>query len=419
MNTSLKINRHPFDLILYIYLFLIFLRPHPDFIPSFYSVYICDIINLSLIFIYFTMKRKINYNIKNIIIISFFFLILLFIPTTFNYSKDAIINFFRLIYYCISLIFLVDIFQNSSMDITKFIKLNHFIFYIIFLIGLIQLINFPILGVVVFNLFGTDKLRTIWSGYPRIFSTFYNANWFGVYLIFYISILLSLYEFKKINTKSFLVKLFLSSLLLAFSGSRTALVGVTIVLLAYFISNFNFKKIFLVFGISFIIFITFNLLNNYIELFSRTFNRFKEIFNILKEFDKSLILKNLDVLTGGRYKHWTNYWDTYLSRPITGFGDNLGIPHNSYLTILMNWGFFGGLLFFPLILLFYFRVSLDIIIKKKFSNKLSLYFFSGFFTVSFAADFILTSQVFLIFLIVLALLIISFNKINGSKLNEI
>ena len=114
--------------------------------------------------------------------------------------------------------------------VTLLNKFMDWFFFIIFVVSMIQLFAPPVIGDLIHNLYGTTKLRSIWTGYPRVYGTFYNANWFGVYLVFYLAWLNSILLEKKVHFIAYLLRLILLVILFVVAGSRTAIIGAIICL---------------------------------------------------------------------------------------------------------------------------------------------------------------------------------------------
>src|SRR5690554_2035472 len=187
--------------ILTVVLLLIFLRPKVPLFNETFAVYIGDlfiIIFVSIYFLLYGINSKYKWLYKNFCV----FIIITMVLSLINFllglnTLNMLLNNFKLYLYYILLIFFLNVYYKIPNILLFFKRLLIFTFIVIFFIGTIQLFDIPYLSNITDTLYSTHKLRNIWTGYPRIFSTYYNANWFGVYLNFISLYMFSLIEYLK------------------------------------------------------------------------------------------------------------------------------------------------------------------------------------------------------------------------------
>lgn len=389
--------------ILSVIIYLVLLRPHFDFGPPLLSVYFADGIILLLIFIVLTKyKIKVPRNQIQTIFISFTYIFLLILPLiihflTGNASLDLILKYFIIIYYIIFFWFLTIMTARLENPYLFYSRLLNVSFIVIFIIALIQFLNPPILGDLIKVIYGSAKLRNVYSGYPRVYSTFYNANWFGVYLVFFLGWINSNFLMKKISLKEYFLKMCLLLLLMFSLGSRTALLGGSIVM---FIQWFDYRYIRRVVKFLPIIIVLvpsiFGGLRNSTFL-DKTLNRFTSTWDLFLQvgFDMS-------VLDPGRWYTWSLVFERFKSNPLVGSGGSGElIPHNSYLYFLDTFGLMGvSITILCVVALLYIctkenRKSVESNISRKWLYS----FIVSFGVMCLSADFIFTTQVMLLLVI--------------------
>jgi len=395
--------------LLYIILFSIFLRPHFSFLSGFYATFMFDILIILLIFIFMILIlfKKVDNIWLEIFPFLFSIIFLLMIPVLLNvfldyYPIKSLINIFILIYYILVYYILVYLIKNIDQPFVFVKQFLDFTFLFIFIIAIIQLINPPFLGNFINLVYGTVKLRTLWSGYPRVYSTFYNANWFGVYLVFYSLGIFISYSHNFIKWKEFIIKVFMLVILFILSGSRTSVLGLLGGLVFNLLINLKASK--LIYSTMFfsLVVLFINFLNDKITFISKTLDRFFFLFNNFR-----YIFIDPSFLAEGRFLSWMKAYKLFLEEPVFGYGDNsvAGVPHNSYLTILLNYGLFG----FFVILIGVFLIYIYLKNKHVGSNYYKAInnwfkdFIISFGIIAFAGDYINSSQVMLVFVFLFAL----------------
>ena len=224
-------------------LVLIILRPHINVDNQQLAVYLGDFLLIFLIFMYY-ISNKITIPIKfkrvffGLIITLLFFAIITLIHLSINgFHVNFIIDYFKIVYYLIFLVYALDILIKNDFNINKIIRI---LFYLNLIVALVQTFSPPYIKQMIEYVYGSIKLRDIYTGNPRIYGAFYNANWFGVYLIFYVAFLVSHLK----NLQFIYIDLSFVIFLIFLTASRGALLGVLIIFILYGVKNFNLKSIF-------------------------------------------------------------------------------------------------------------------------------------------------------------------------------
>ena len=373
---------------------LIFLRPHFDFIHPVLSVYLGDIIIFGIIILTLLQgKQVIDKKHEDLLYLTFFFLALLLVPVVINLYKvdsslDILLDYIKILYYAILFwgLYLIYIKIDDKFNVIN--KVLEFSFMLIFIISMIQLFNMPILSKLIHSIYGTSKLRSIWTGYPRVYGTFYNANWFGVYLVFYLSWLNSNIIFKLIGFKKYMFKLILLSILFVVSGSRTALIGAFITFILQFIS-FEGKGKFNLITVGSLALIPTLIVINKIPMLQKTLDRFLSIIRIFKEYGF-----NISQLNPGRWESWMITYKRFLESPLVGSGKGEIISHNSYLYYLNMFGIIG--VFIVILYIGSFKLLSNNYGKNLFIKKWERGFIVSFLVMALTAELFFTTQLMLL-----------------------
>lgn len=383
---------------------MIFLRPHFGFANPVIATYLGDVIIVGIIIIFTPfVKMKMCKKDYELLYLSGFLMLGMLLPVVTNALKSNVgygiwLDYGKIIYYIIVFWFLYFLLKNIVDKAELYNKIIDVIFFIILVISLIQLINPPLITKFIHGLYGATKLRSIWGGYPRIYGTFYNANWFGIYLVFYLSWLNSNFIFKKIGFKKFIIRLLLVSSLFILSGSRTAMVGAVITL---FFQFFNFKKIRSIITLaisSTVLFFLVGKIAMKIELLNKTLLRFTSVFSIFKTGGLSMA-----DLNPGRWVSWGLTYQKFTENILFGSG-YIGevVPHNSYLYFLNMFGIIGALIMFIFLIAFK-MVSKDSNSKNNIVITWRKGFIPSFLIMSLTAEFLFTTQVMLLLILILVI----------------
>lgn len=401
-------------------LFFSIVRFHPTIFPGVLAVYWYDFVLVIVSFFWlFYVNESIKNEIKEVYVVSLILLPFLLIPSIFvEYKLLYTINLFKIMIYVLYILLFLSIIRRSKITVPEYIKILDIAFVCVFIIAVIQLMTPPIFGEIIHLLFGDNKLRSIWQGYPRIYSTFYNANWFGVYLLFMLTSWLNYYLYYDKSITWLTLRLFPLTILLFFSGSRTAFIICGLVFIAIFLT-YRFSVIKLIkytLSLSAILVILIAILN-YVIIFmglDQFMGRFDIFFLALTgDFtgDRSLL---------GRLSSQARALEFFMERPLFGYGDrpNNLIPHNSILTIVLSFGILGLFGIATFVGLLTARICL---IKSKiksvnFYKRCYLFFSIGLFVAMMAADFIYTSQVIFLWIISVSLILAHHKKYSGSIL---
>lgn len=400
MKVSLKLTP---KILIGLVLFLSIVRFHPLFFPEVLAVYWFDLVLITIVFVwFFYVNETISYGIKEVFLVLFIVLPFLLIPALFaDYLLAYVINLFKILLYVVYILFFLSIIRRSKISVPDYIKILDIAFLFVFIIGIIQLLSPPILGQLIHLFFGDDKLRSIWQGYPRIYSTFYNANWFAVYLVFMLTVWLNYYLFYNKSIRWAVTRILPLMLLLFFSGSRSGLIVFGIVFLLSLIT-YKFSVIKLlkysvslsIVGIVLIVILDFIISSMGLDQFIGRLDIFLLALSGDLSGDHSLM---------GRFESQASAIELIKEKPLFGYGDrpNNMIPHNSILTIMLSFGFLGFLAIATFVSLIMIRV---VLIKSKIKSVLYfkrcyLLFSIGLFIAMMAADFIYTSQVMFLWIL--------------------
>lgn len=378
---------------------LIFLRPHFDFGPEVLSVYLADLAIVGLFFVsVIILKIKINVRDYKALHISLLLVFVLLLPVavhSFNANSgvEVWLDYAKIVYFIMTfwfLYFLVIRIKNPQEIVTR---IMNFTFVFIFIVSIIQLLDLPIIAGVVRMVYGSDKLRTLWGGYPRVFGTFYNANWFGVYLVFYLTWLNSKFIYREASIKEYVIKGLILTVLFIISGSRTAMIGALLAFFLQFLSRKHFKRVLLLATISIVVFLGMRYFANQIEYLDRTLNRFTDT---IETFTSEAEMNSL--LDPRRTRRWGDTWEEIRKSPLFGTGSLDFIPHNSYLYFLNMFGFIGAGLMISFgggFLLINRRRTIQVE-NRWFFNRWKIGFIPAFLVMSLTAEFFFTSQVMLL-----------------------
>lgn len=386
---------------LFLVFLLVFLRPHSDLLGSFFAVYGGDLILFGfLVFFAIFLKAK-NFNctyLSESRKISFFILLFSSIVILFHFDIRVVAEYGKFIYYYLFTCLISILFISRGVEFHH--KFNEFLDFIFVLIGIIafsQLFELPIVNSIFGIIWGTDKLRGISTFSPRVYSSFYNSNWFGVVmgmlLLLYIRRLLIL-NLYKINNFIFCVMAFC---LLLMSGSRSAFLATGLCVLPLILQLINQRNkksntgayIFLILSIiiflSFIPFIWPKLSQN---------RRVAEVIAFSGNRDISEISSG-----ASRVDSWNRAALVLSENIFLGVGGEAEklSPHNSFLYLSLLFGSLGA---FLLILSFYKNViSIAIELKSRPYDAFPLYMM--IFLISFTGEYLVSTQIVLSFMLIL------------------
>ncbi len=367
---------------------MVLIRPHVTFLPDVVSVYLFDVVGISLLLLTSNRLRIERNAVIGILCLT----VTTFLKTIIvGFETDVFLAGGKIAYYAVFYRLFCQLCDRKKYEVYVFDKVLKFCFYYNIVICIIQLIEPPALGSIVHSIYGIDKLRSLWSGYPRVYGTFYNANWFGVYLVF----MISYYTMQYCNQRKplkYILQVMIVMLLVFVSGSRTAVIGSVIAVFSVLLINKRVKPVvgsIIVLGVLVSIGI---ILAPQFPLFSRTFVRFTSYFSILFSEDRSLAS-----ITGSRWSEWQASWQLFKDSPF--FGNVIGnvIPHNSYIALLIRFGIVGLIAMIPLIVSF-FRV---LRFRGKNFRSWSVGFTIALLVVFFAGEYLFSTQVMLLEILLL------------------
>lgn len=213
------------------------------------SRYVLFVIFSSPILMMLFLQMLLSHTLVNVRPI-FIFLLPIFLSTIFSVNK---------------FISLFGTYKNREGLITLFLYLVVFLSLVTFVKSKKQLLNISIclsVGLFINNLFGLYQV--LFEGFgpgfafgPRIITTFGDPNILGGFVVLTLPIIFSaiyLTDSRKIKTFTILNSL-LAFLILIFTGSRVALIGLLVALLffALYIRKINYKSLVIIFSILFLI----------------------------------------------------------------------------------------------------------------------------------------------------------------------
>jgi O-antigen ligase len=270
----------------------------------------------------------------------------------------------------------------------------------------IQAFDPPLLGEFVRWLYGSEKLRVLATGYPRVYGSFFNANWFGAYLVFTFLGWLWLFRSNDIASRGLVVRGILLTGVVLLSGSRTGVIGVAIGALAYVALVRELKPtvvaLFVIAGGGLFL-VT---VGQSTPMLEQALGRFTDLATLV-------LGRDLDTVAtlGVRLDQWSDALAAFVQRPWLGYGDSgLGtgfIPHNSPLALLLAFGALGAFGFAGWFLLVIVQVQRTSVSAKSLKD-IRGWFVS--FTVALAAmaqaaDFVNTSQVLALWFLLAAVVL--------------
>lgn len=338
-------------MILTLLMALIILRPHPDGVGAQVALFGSDVLLLGGLVILVIGRGTVQVprSMRPILVLGLLLLTVGWILAGVNLQRGVMLpDISRFTLFLALFVLLLDHVGRQPLNERQIgAKLDRF-FWIVVAVAVVQLIDPPFLGPLVRDIWGSTKLRGLGSGYPRVYSTFYNANWFAVYLVFMLAHWLGrALTATRIGPADVAKSIALVAMLFV-SGSRTGLIGSAIVLAAGVplvvacvwkvrIGRSLFLLVPLV-----VLALFFSL--EHIEIFGRLVDRYAAFQMLLSEGHAESSLE-------GRLLLWRVSVDTFFARPLLGYGavpEGL-LPHNSYLAIAIAMGLPGLMIFVLLI----------------------------------------------------------------------
>ena len=386
---------------LFFFLFiLVFLRPHPDAFGALQAVYIGDfaVIILLVISILIAWDRR-GFPSKAVPWIGVGFMALIFLYTILILSGEAalVIEASKFSYYFFLVVIFLYVFITPKSQVTYwwFNAALDVMVILLSIIAVIQLFEITILKELVGSIWGTHKLRGLSSSSPRVFSSFYNANWLGIVaamlLVTYMRRILLSSRVRAMDWGLALLCLFL----LLSSGSRSGLLAmmVGVILLFFFwvlhtrlqLRSIRFILLCILIGVSGVALLWPVLSDN---------QRIAEVMRFLSTGNI------MDIPSAAiRIAQWVQSVNAMSDNLLFGLGksgETLS-PHNSFLFMALLFGVGGA----AMVMLVFF--SLVIAMSKGFRKGRSVVPLVGILIAgSFTAEFFFTTQVMLAFFLILA-----------------
>jgi hypothetical protein len=381
---------------------LVFLRPHIDAIGPVFAVYFGDLLLAVFVSIFLIGKGdslRISETsaafIATSLIGMLFPLILIFFRPEFGTLTEAG-KFFYYLIFTLALLSISGVSPENRRDLNRALDL---MVIPISLVAAIQLLEIPGLVDLIWNLWGTAKLRGLSSGSPRVFSTFYNSNWYGVVM----AMLCLTYLRRVTNLKVRLARnaglFILSFCLLVTSGSRSAFLAFAIGASILWLMNLawslagsrsrgNRGTLLIVLLGAFLFFALVTL--------GASYKRVAEIMLFIGSGDISDIRSATE-----RIQSWIWALDTLTGHEIMGIGE-IGkqlAPHNSFLFMMLLFGAIGSMGILVALLSFILALGNSSIGR---SITLCAPLLALLAAASLTGEFLFSTQVMLIFLLVAA-----------------
>jgi O-antigen ligase len=377
------------SLALAIYILNIF-RPYPSFLDGIAKVFWFDIIILAILgFMLFYAKLRLRS-----LLVSIFMICILLITSLNKVGLDQLTQLLRVIYFILFTIILVAPWARSDQN--YFFTLSWFLVVSIFPMSVIyffQLFHVDGFSSIVHLLYGTDKLRFFYSLSPRVYGSFHNANWAGVYVMV---CWLAMYFLLSNRILSVRAGSFIAILLLVMTvatGSRTALVGIIVSLSWMILATLMFSQVSKggrgVIVIGCIVLVGIFIIST-VDIETQMPRRLAEVLTAQSVTEVS----SLDA----RFVSWEKGINHFLKSPILGPGV-IGIPHNSYIAWLQAFGLVGTSVFFLFMLAI---VARYLFIGPKQEIIFSSSVLVGFMVVATVAEFFFTTQVVLLVIPIIA-----------------
>lgn len=342
------------------------LRFSPTFAPTVVSVYWADVAMIGLGILWFLHVRSMAWTREVAWLASTgsWFLILVMVAILGSSlflqgsvpAQENLIQAFRFTAYGMILLFLCDLAVRggSGWERTATTLVLASLAVNVVVVGA-QLLQTPAIGPAVLTLWGDDKLRPLASGYPRVYGTFFNANWFGVYVAWVVTFTAATWRTLAARPLRAALVVAAALTLLAASASRTGIIASATglaVTLAFSVgrgersarggrSARSSRSAWLVaLGITAASIAGIITAVRTLEL-DRFGRRFAEL---------SLLLTSpgeVEVLTfDARVRAWQQALEIFRSAPVFGIGGSTATsglaPHNGYLAMLMNFGVVGA-----------------------------------------------------------------------------
>ncbi|MDK2801364.1 MAG: hypothetical protein PWQ70_2983 [Clostridiales bacterium] len=404
-------NSNRIGIITIMFLFILvvsFLKPHPDLLSLWLATFGGDIIILATSFFLVIMLPSFRFRPSFLKIFIFQIVAVCLLVTALylsglfvSYSEtlDGLTDIVRISYYLLFFFIVNQAFSIKLIDLKSVLKLIDFTFIINVIVVLCQLFDPPILGDFTQIIFGSVKLRSIFSGYPRVYGTYFNANWFGVYLVFLITWWISLTKNAKKNLKrKFSLRILVATILILLSGSRTAGVGLfcAVTFLSFIqkrIKLFSFILILLI-----LLYLTTLIIFTTNSMLSRTLLRFFMLRDAIAQRDL-MTIRSFEARTNT----WSEAFELLRNRKnawVVGLG-GYSVTDNTFVRIMAVYGIIG---IFALVLFF---VPAFVIVSKKIRLNV---FAECFYAFSFSllvmmitAEFFFTTQIMSIWILLLSI----------------
>lgn len=365
-------------------------RPHPNILDGWSRVFWFDSVVMSGIILAISISSlSSRFSWRKTQILFIFSALSILIASSLNIKGPSELSHLaRVIYITIFSLFILAPWANAEArfheKIAKLVTLTIAPMSILFIL---QIFRVGGISEMIYEIYGDTKLRSIASSSPRVYGSFFNANWAGVYLMVCWISLISLSAYKLITIRSFLLLASLLILMTIGTGSRTAIVGISVALLWFLM----IWMIFYAYSGKLIAFLKLGTALFCLILLVIIFVEDLVIFSRFQELLTAEDLSDVESLSS-RIEQWRQAIAHFMESPLLGPGVE-GIPHNSYIAWLQAFGIIGFTPLVALLLALLFRWRT---IGRRFSVLYSSSVLAGFLVMAMTAEFFFVTQILLL-----------------------
>jgi len=314
-------------------------RFYPEWLSGWLQVFWFDIVAVLIMLgsLLIAAVRRERFGSRTSLVIGFVFVSVLLLTSLNAASVMHLTEVVRVIYATGIVILLVaPWFKSTDRPYEALAYIVNRSIPVIAVIFAIQLFSVAPMVDLVHQIYGTEKLRDISYSSPRVYGTFHNANWAGVYLIVAWVVVIWRRIHRLASGRSTWIRILMLLFMTVATGSRSGLIGISVGLLWLFLmvlrsEGLNGLAKMLEFAVMFVV--TLVILG--VPIYSSGIlpvKRFVELFSAqdILEIESA----------AGRIRSWIAGWEMFLQSPWFGPGVE-GIPHNSFITWLLAFGVIG------------------------------------------------------------------------------
>lgn len=391
-------------MVVLVVLALIVLRPHPAAMGAQVAVYLADLALLATLAlpVIITARLRLVPSSYPALLIGLVTLAVGWVMALANLPRGtAPPDVVRFLAFGVYLILLIDRFSCSKLSSARVDLALDRMFWVVVVVALFQLLDPPVLGQLVRQIWGSDKLRAIWNGYPRIYATFFNANWFGVYLTFTAAHWIGRTITSGHVTAGQIGRGAVLVALLFLSGSRTGLVGTAVVVAAgspWWLAALWRARVSRGVGVMLVVVVAGVAYGaQYLDVFGKLVDRYVA-------FQALLIEGQSDSSVSSRLSLWREGAELHAQRRLLGYGALPGesLPHNSYLTVALSMGLPTLLLTLGFATILVVQALVRVVLYRRSEDLTFVLFSLALAVVGVSGEYFYASQVVLLWLLALA-----------------